>query len=101
MTSEERGKGIGGGGGVGGRGGVEWGGPKNVIFLVTLFFNDSLIPVNSGKISQFNSLQGKTKNLLEMTFFGSETTTLRGPQKILLYRFNCPNNYLQWNSRIV
>ena len=76
MTSEERGKGIGGGGKVGG---VECGGPKNVIFLVTLFLNDSLIPINSGKISQINSLQGKTKKLLEMTFFGSETTTLSGP----------------------
>ena len=76
MTSEERGKGIGGGGKVGG---VECGGPKNVIFLVTLFSNDSLIPINSGKISQINSLQGKTKNLLEVTFFGSETTTLSGP----------------------
>ena len=76
MTSEERGKGIGGGGKVGG---VECGGPKNVIFLVTLFLNDSLIPINSGKISQINSLQGKTKNLLEVTFFGSETTTLSGP----------------------
>ena len=58
-------------------GGVECGGPKNVIFLVT-FLNDSLIPINSGKISQINSLQGKTKKLLEMTFFGSETTTLSG-----------------------
>ena len=76
MTSEERGKGIGGGGKVGG---VECGGPKNVIFLVTLFLNDSLIPINSGKISQINSLQGKTKNFLEVTFFGSETTTLSGP----------------------
>ena len=61
----------------------ECGGPKNVIFLVTLFLNDSLIPINSGKISQINSLQGKTKNLLEMTFFGSETTALSGPWKIL------------------
>ena len=60
-------------------GGVECGGPKNLIFLVTLFLNDSLIPINSGKISQINSLQGKTKNLLEMTFFGSETTTFSGP----------------------
>ena len=49
-------------------GGVECGGPKNVLFLVTLFLNDSLIPINSGKISQINSLQEKTKNLLEMTF---------------------------------
>ena len=77
MIREERGKGIGGRSGVGG--GVECGGPKNVIFLLTLFLNDSLIPINSGKISQINLLQGKTKNLLEMTFFGSETTTLSGP----------------------
>ena len=48
---------------------MECGGPKNVIFLVTFFLNDSLIPINSGKISQINSLQGKTKNLLEVTFF--------------------------------
>ena len=68
MTSEERGKGIGGGEKVGGGGGVECGGPKNVLFLVTLFLNDSLIPINSGKMSQINSLQEKTKNLLEMTF---------------------------------
>ena len=78
MIREERGKGIGGRSGVGG-GGVECGGPKNVIFLLTLFLNDSLIPINSGKFSQINLLQGKTKNLLEMTFFGSETTTLSGP----------------------
>ena len=63
----------------GGGNGVECGGPKNLIFLVTLYLNDSLIPINSGKISQINSLQGKTKNLLEMTFFGSETTTFSGP----------------------
>ena len=67
MIREERGKGIGGRSGVGG--GVECGGPKNVIFLLTLFLNDSLIPINSGKFSQINLLQGKTKNLLEMTFF--------------------------------
>ena len=72
----KRGKGL---VGEGRWGRVECGGPKNEIFLVTLFLNDSLIPINSGKISQINSLQGKTKNLLEVTFFGSETTTLSGP----------------------
>ena len=60
MTSEERGKGIGGGGEVEGSG--VWR-SKKCNFLVTLLLNDSLIPINSGKISQINLLQGKTKNL--------------------------------------
>ena len=76
MIREERGKGIGGRSGVGGSG--VWR-SKKCNFLLTLFLNDSLIPINSGKISQINLLQGKTKNLLEMTFFGSETTALSGP----------------------
>ena len=58
---------------------LECGGPKNVLFLVTLFLNDSLIPINSGKISQINSLQEKTKNFARNDFFSSETTTLSGP----------------------
>ena len=58
-TSEERGKGIGGGGKVGR--GVECGGPKNVFFLMALFLNDSLIPINSGKLVKLIRCRQKLK----------------------------------------